>query len=235
MDYSILYQTLATRALALAEVDLETFIENALGAGMSPDVLNEQLINDLTTEGPLFGKFLRNLTGASQAAALQAHRQGTRAGEMIGKTDLDDLLELNQLDIGAILDSGDPSELERLDVITAPEVALMWVAELINTCHLCLPLHGTIMAAWLTRPTSAARPRWPRCDARHRSRPLGSSLVGALCGLWRRKIWTRRSRRETRRWPAKKDAGLCGGRGWVMRHRRWLKRKLEVVDGNDSV
>ena len=147
MSYATTFQTLANRSLALAEVDLETFIENSINSGMSPAALQQELLHDLTTEGPLFGKFVRNITGASQASTLQAHRQGTRAGEMVGSPDkeLRDLLEFEKLDIEAILDSGDPSELERLDAISAPLVSLMWVAELVNTCHLCLPLHGVVL------------------------------------------------------------------------------------------
>ena len=153
MKYNKRYESLARRALKLASIDLETFVDNAIENKMSEAALQKNLINDLMNEGPIFGKFLRNLTGASQAAALSAHRAGIRAGEIADAADSDPdgeiarLLNLADTDIGEIIDSGDPDALDDLMQMAAPVVDLMWVAELVNTCELCLPLHGVVRTA----------------------------------------------------------------------------------------
>jgi hypothetical protein len=144
---------LANRALKLASIDLETFVASSLENKMSEAALQKNLINDLETEGPIFGKFLRNLTGAAPAATQSAHRAGIRAGEIADAADSDPegeiarLVKLNNTDIGEIIDSGDPDALDELMKMAAPVIDLMWVAELVNTCELCLPLHGVVRTA----------------------------------------------------------------------------------------
>jgi hypothetical protein len=48
---------------------------------------------------------------------------------------------------------GDPDTLEAVEAGVAEELQLTWIATFVNTCHLCLPLHGSTMSLteWLAR------------------------------------------------------------------------------------
>lgn len=137
INYAVLYERLVARTLANAQIDLETFLEDALDQGMSLDSVVERLIDDLENDGPLFGKFFNSLVGAGEQAAVQAHRQAFTVAQAA-----DELAELRGMTdeaIDALLD--DPEALTRAEV-DADAVAYTWVAELVNTCHRCLPLHN---------------------------------------------------------------------------------------------
>ena len=137
--YDQLFSALARRAVRQGVVDIETFAERALASGMSPENLEERLLQDLEQGGPVFGKFTRSLGGAASSAVLAAEKQGEAAArayaeELISLSELDDLLE-----------DADPEQMAEIAAMTSSRVAYTWVATLINTCHLCLPLHGKTM------------------------------------------------------------------------------------------
>jgi hypothetical protein len=100
------------------------------------------LIEDLETGGPIFGKFVRSLGDAAISSVLSAEQQGEdlevmRFLDRVSGEDYDDLLEA--------------AYAEDLFDVSDVDIPLMWVAELVNTCEQCLPLHGKIAteAEWL--------------------------------------------------------------------------------------
>jgi hypothetical protein len=142
--YDKIYETLARRAVLQGGVDVETFLERAAEAGMPADAIEARLIRDVEEGGPIFGKFIRSLTGAATSSVMTAESQGEAAAqayaeEMISLTELED-----------VIDDADPDELEDIVEKLSDDIELIWVATLVNTCDRCLPLHGTVMtrAEW---------------------------------------------------------------------------------------
>lgn len=143
--YDKIYETLARRAVRQGVLDIETFIDQAINAGMSVDRAQEMLLADLEAGGPIFGKFLRQMGGAAEKSTAAAFRQGQRAGELQASQTLQRLTRITQQErslIDQAVDDADPEILEDIEGSMAQVIEYMWVAELINTCHLCLPLHG---------------------------------------------------------------------------------------------
>lgn len=146
--YDRIYEILARRAVRTGAIDIESFLDQAVNSGMSLDSARDALLNDLETGGPIFGKFLRSLTGAAEKSVAAAGRQGQRVSEVVADRQLRRLLRINEQEgslLDVALDEAEPEALEEVERALGPAVLYMWVAELINTCHLCLPLHGKIL------------------------------------------------------------------------------------------
>lgn len=132
----------ARRALAHGIADAETFQALAVDSGVSVGRIAEMLQKDLENEGPIFGKFMRSLRGAATASVSEAQRTGMVLGSPESLAHLKESMSLTELE--DVIDDADPEELERLEE-EAGDPPLMWIAMLVNTCNLCLPLHGSIM------------------------------------------------------------------------------------------
>jgi hypothetical protein len=113
------------------------------------------LEEDLSTDGPVFGKFERSMTGAASGSVLAASRQGEMVGHIPGSARLEKLTRDAGLegDLLAALDDADPDAASLLEREIMGEQKFMWVAELVNTCHRCMPLHGSIdtLNGWSSR------------------------------------------------------------------------------------
>jgi hypothetical protein len=146
MRYDTIYTLLANRAIAQGMVDLETFVAQMVGLGASPEHIEGLLLQDLETNGPIFGKFFRSLRGAATASVANAGNQGAMAGRMLTKPKTmeryfpTDTLE----DVTAAIQNAGPETLERIEQ-TSDDMPLMWQAMLKDTCHRCLPLHGRVL------------------------------------------------------------------------------------------
>jgi len=131
------------RAMDVAEADLIAIFEQAEVTGMGADALAELLVEDLQSNGPVFGKFVSNVMGASEASVLEAQRTGTAIGE---------LYRLPQMTAHEkeLLFAGDPEQMALIEEEAVMHERYTWIAENINTCALCLPLHGHTMtrAEW---------------------------------------------------------------------------------------
>lgn len=139
--YDRIYSILAKRAVQQGGIDVEAFVEQAINAGLSPERVQELLLRDLEENGPIFGRFFRTLTGAAEAAVMAASRQGEVVGEAAASEQLERLRAINAR-AGSAIENADPGELAAIEDEIAEDVLVVWVAELKNTCHLCLPLHG---------------------------------------------------------------------------------------------
>lgn len=147
--YDSVFAALAERAVLQGGIDVETFLRQHLDAGIPEDVIIQRLEDDLVNEGPIFGRFLRSLTGAATSSVLTATRQGELVGALDASDELNKLVSLASGEGSALdamvqqaLETGDPEAAGLVEVMAAEVVEETWVAELINTCHLCLPLHG---------------------------------------------------------------------------------------------
>lgn len=149
MNYRNVWATLAQRAVAQSAIDAETFLARAQEAGMSAEQVTERLLEDLDSDGPIFGKFMRSLAGSASSSVLAAERQGVIAGHIQADEELSRLLELS--DTEDAIASADPDALEDIaDRAGTDQQEYTWAATLKNTCHRCLPLHGKTltMAEW---------------------------------------------------------------------------------------
>ena len=150
--YDRVYANLAERAVLQGGIDAEAFIRQALDAGISPARLVELIQDDMLEDGPVFGKFLRSIVGAVEASAMAAQGQGVTVGTIDGDDELRRLVGLaNTEDVlgdgsGSIIDSAlsgaDPELAQQLEDAVADHLIEVSIAELKNTCHICLPLHG---------------------------------------------------------------------------------------------
>lgn len=145
--YDRVYRNLAERAVEQGGVDLRALFRQAETAGMSAERFQETLLRDLDEGGPIFGKFFRSLGAAARSATSAAMRQGEFAGEVAANS-----ARFRQLatTAGSIIEGADPEQLGELEDQLGDALAMTWVAELVNTCHRCLPLHGTTrtVAQW---------------------------------------------------------------------------------------
>lgn len=146
--YDETYRILATRAVKQSGVDFDTFVEIAAARGISAQELERMLIQDLDNDGPVFGKFLRSINAAAGAAVQTAARQGAMVAavesDREAQRELEGFLKLaDAADAQELVSSGDPDALEVIEDLAA-DIPMMWVATLVKTCHLCLPLHGKI-------------------------------------------------------------------------------------------
>lgn len=160
-NYRRTFATLAERAVAQGGVDARAFMTRMVETGVSQERLMQLLAEDLESNGPIFGKFLRSITGAAQATITTAANQGQRIGELVAQgfrgDDTEALDRLNALAEGdgesvleRALDSADPDLAEEIETATADLLEYTWVCTLIKTCHRCLPLHGKTrtLAEW---------------------------------------------------------------------------------------
>lgn len=138
--YDAIYEILAKRAIREGGIDVEAFVDLNVQGGVSADRVMELLLDDLENDGPVFGRFFRTLTGAAENSVTAAYRQGSVAADV----DLDD--EIKRLtglaNMDDIITGADPALLAEVEELSAEHMELTWIAELRNTCHRCLPLHG---------------------------------------------------------------------------------------------
>lgn len=142
--YDEIFQTLVERAISQGGIDVDTFMRRAIQAGMSENVLMDLLEDDLMNDGPIFGKFVRSMVGAARSTVMAAERQGEVIGHFVEDPDVLELLQDLDLDEEArsAFEDADPEIADRVEQAVANRIEYTWIATLINTCHLCLPLHG---------------------------------------------------------------------------------------------
>ena len=144
MRYDKAYENLASRAVRQGEIDLESFVAQMTEAGMSADVIEARLLDDLENGGPIFGKFWRSLGGAASMSTSAAMRQGQYVGTAAEQDqDIADYLAKNE-DVRKAVDDGDPETLQSISE-SADDIQETWICTLIKTCNDCLPLHGKTM------------------------------------------------------------------------------------------
>lgn len=151
MRHDRVWSNLVGRAISQGGLDVETFVRQAIDSGMTEEHIQERLLNDLDTGGPIFGKFFRHLTSAAEGTAMSAHRTGGYMGDIATDPDMAELLDLADMD--DVIEIADPEVMDDIQQGIADRLEYMWVAELRQTCHLCLPLHGTQMTMdeWWSR------------------------------------------------------------------------------------
>lgn len=142
MRYDKVWATLSKRAVKQAGIDAETFMEMAANANLPVAEVQRRLLADLENNGPIFGKFVRSLSGAASSSVLTAERQGGIAATVDGSEELRRLLDLETT--GLAMDDADPDALDTIEQATKDQ-EYTWVATLVNTCDRCLPLHGKSM------------------------------------------------------------------------------------------
>lgn len=141
--YDRMYAILARRAVKEGGIDVESFVDQALEVGISPERIQEMLLEDLANDGPLFGRFFRTLTGAAETAVLTAERQGFDVGVLAEDVADKRIAELRRIvNMDDALTEADPEKLAEIEQAGASMVEYTWIALMQNTCHLCLPLHG---------------------------------------------------------------------------------------------
>lgn len=147
MRYDRVYANAVQRALETADVSLRAFMQRAGDAGMTAESIAERLIYDLETSGPVFGPFIRSLEGAARTTATTAYRQGSLVGQAAEDAALRDLMKVDSVE--DLLDEADPEALDEAEQ-HADSLVFRWVATMINTCAMCLPLHGQVntLSGW---------------------------------------------------------------------------------------
>ena len=142
--YDEIFQTLVERAISQGGIDVDTFMRRAIQSGMSESVLMDLLEDDLTNNGPIFGKFVRSMVGAARSSVMAAERQGEQIGYFLEDEDVRELLREVDLEEAAeqALLNADPELAEQIELQLASQIEYTWIATLMRTCHLCLPLHG---------------------------------------------------------------------------------------------
>src|SRR3990167_2090649 len=145
--YDRIWALLAERATAQGVLDVEAFMALLNEAGISEARMIEMLEEDLANDGPVFGKFMRGITGAATSTVGTAVRQGELIGAIDGDAELRRLTRLAGMEgSGAdALERADPEAAEAVAVALSDDIRMTWIAELINTCHRCLPLHGSTL------------------------------------------------------------------------------------------
>ena len=142
--YDEIFQTLVERAVSQGGIDVDTFMRRAIQSGMSEDVLMNLLEEDLLNDGPIFGKFVRSMVGAARSSVMAAERQGEMVSYLLEDPKVRRLLQ--DLDVEEVAQSAlanaDPELSEEVERAVANRVEFTWIATLMKTCHVCLPLHG---------------------------------------------------------------------------------------------
>lgn len=160
-SYSAIWARLAERALAQATINIQSFMQMAVDAGMTEEALMERLEDDLDNDGPLFGSFMRSITGAAVKSVGEATRQGELIGALRHDPYFDRVLEMVENDMpGSVveaIDSADPDLAASIEAAVEEDLDFVSVANFKNTCHECLPLHGQR----LTMREWKARGLWP--------------------------------------------------------------------------
>ena len=152
MRYNRVWATLVRKAVREGGIDLATFVERGVEGGMSEGAIQQRLLDDLESNGPVFGRFFRALEGSASASTMAAYRQGENLGNIDGSKQLKRLLGLRESvnEFGSVVDVANPDAMQEIADAVAERDERTWIAELRNTCHLCLPLHGVTrtMAQW---------------------------------------------------------------------------------------
>lgn len=143
-NYDKIWAILAGRAVEQGGINATSFIEQARASGMSDETILNMLEEDLETGGQVFGPFLRAIEGAAQSAVMTSIRQGETIGTIDGDEELRRLVGLAESEdaIEEAIRTGDPNLAEALEEVAADDLLETSIAELRNTCHVCLPLHG---------------------------------------------------------------------------------------------
>lgn len=143
-DYEKVWAALANRAVLQGNINAQSFVEMAQASGMSDEAILQFLSEDLVNNGPIFGPFMRSLEGAAKSSTMAAIRQGETIGTLANDEDLQRLTGLadSQDALNAALESADPALAEALEKAVEDDLEETSIAELRNTCHVCLPLHG---------------------------------------------------------------------------------------------
>jgi hypothetical protein len=143
--YDVIFSTLAERAVAQGIVDIESLVTQLSASGVPQNRIADLLLEDFEEGGPVFGRFRRTLAGAASSATMAAVRQGEAIGYLDGTRAGRELANLANVRGSVIeaIDNTDPELADRLEQDIIGEVRHMWIAELVNTCYRCLPLHGT--------------------------------------------------------------------------------------------
>lgn len=153
--YDDIWDTLARRAVDQAAIDVRALMERAFQMGLSEQALIEQLDLDLSTDGPIFGKFMRSITGAAESSIVAANRQGEIVGHIAEDQELKRLLDVANVDdvIEDAISSADPEMSQLLEEAASEDLEETWVCTLVKTCHRCLPLHGVTLfhSEWVSR------------------------------------------------------------------------------------
>lgn len=142
--YDEIFQTLVERAISQGGIDVETFMRRAIQSGMSEDVLMSLLEEDLLNDGPIFGKYVRSMVGAARSSVMAAERQGETVSYILEDDEVREILQDLGLeeDARSALENADPELSEEVEAAVAGNVEYTWIATLMKTCHVCLPLHG---------------------------------------------------------------------------------------------
>ncbi len=143
-SYAKIFTRIMQRALTQADLDLRAFVEEAIGSGMSPKAIERRLMADLQDGGPIFGRFIQSLEGAAVKSTIAASNQGKYAAMAVERG------LASPQDVESLIERGDSEGLERLEDETQDRMRQTSIAELIDTCDVCLPLHGKTMthAEW---------------------------------------------------------------------------------------
>ena len=145
--YDTLWSILVESAMARGGIDAEAFVARAVATGATEEQVITMLMDDLDNDGPLFGAFLKSLNGAAQSATAAAVRQGELVGHLEADDEMRRLIALADAEdaLDEALRTADPELSEQLEALTQDDLRETSVAELVNTCHRCLPLHGKTM------------------------------------------------------------------------------------------
>jgi hypothetical protein len=141
--YDRIFAALAERATQQGVADVGAMVRLLALAGASEQRIEDLLDEDLLNDGPVFGKFVRGLTGAAHASVMAATRQGEAVGHVDGDKALKDAVRRLGIEGSLVdaLENANPGSAEEIELAIDNEM-VTWIAELINTCPRCLPLHG---------------------------------------------------------------------------------------------
>ena len=109
VDYSDVYENLANRAIKQSIIDIESFVSQLLSAGVSEQRINEMLLEDFDSGGPIFGKLKRSLTGAVTSSSMAAIRQGEAVGYLANTAPGKSLAKLAKIQ-GSVIDAIDNAD-----------------------------------------------------------------------------------------------------------------------------
>ena len=151
--YDEVYRILAERAVNQATIDLNTALTMAGTSRASIQAMERLLLDDLANDGPIFGKFIRSLSGAASSAVTAAANQGASVGSVIRDQEVQRYLRIGKGELASEIDNADPERLDEIEQAAEDRMLMVWVATLVNTCHRCLPLHGKEMmkSEWAER------------------------------------------------------------------------------------
>jgi len=168
MRYSQLYAIKAQKAVETGLIDINALIEEMLDEGVPEMRINAMLVDDLETEGPIFGKFFRSLGLAGESSISIAESQAANIGEALTVDEeiarFAEETRIATMTLEELAAEGDPEAMHEIENLTDQE-ELTWVCTLRNTCEQCLPLHGKTLKRSEWRELGF-RPRsmHPRCE-----------------------------------------------------------------------